>query len=216
MPKKFFELTPKQQSVYKTLKDYIEEKRTSPTLRELQKLLSLKYIRSVTQFLDALIEKGYIRRTAQGIELTKTGTTPGIVSIPVIGSAGCDNLAVFAEPTYDDRINVSKEFLGTAEQVCAVKAMGRSMESSGIMDGDYVLVEVTDNVKSNDRVVAVVGDMAVIKRIKFLENAVLLNPDSPDDGYKPIILKERPYIVGKVMSIIKTQADDVEYFYEEL
>lgn len=215
MVKKSFELTPKQQRLYKLLKQHIEENRSAPTLRELMQMLKVKYIRSITQFLDALEEKGFIKRTADGIELVKIGSSPDILSIPVIGSAGCDNLAVFAEPTYDDRINVSKKFLGNVEQVCAVRAMGRSMESSGINDGDYVLVEVTENIRTNDRVVAVVGDMAVIKKIKFLENAVLLNPDSPDDGYKPIILKDRPFIVGKVISVIKTQTDDIEYFYDE-
>lgn len=40
------------------------------------------------------------------------------------------------------------------------------MIDAGIHNGDYVLVEVTDNVQNGDRVVAVVGEMAVIKRLK--------------------------------------------------
>lgn len=216
MNKKFSELTPKQKRVYDLLKENIEKNGHSPSLSELQKIFEVKYKRSVTQFLDALVNKGYIRRTAKGIELIKINQdVPGLLAVPVIGSAGCDNLSVFAHQTYDDYINVANEFLGSAKQVCAIKAIGRSMESSGIMDGDYVLAEVTNDIKTNDRVVAVLGDMAVIKRIKFLQGSIMLNPDSPDDGYKPIILKDRPFIVGKVISVIKTQSDDVEYFYDE-
>lgn len=205
------------------LKDYISEKGMSPTLRELKDILGVKYLKSATQFLDSLEEKGYLTRTpnqARGIQLLNrmTDGVPGTMTVPVIGSAGCDNLSVFAEPTYDDYVSLDKSIISslgrTVGKLYAIKAIGKSMESSGISDGDYVLVEVTEDVKSNDRVAAIVGGMAVIKRIQFGEDAVILNPDSPDNSYKPIILKEKPDIIGKVLSVIRTQPDDIEYFPE--
>jgi repressor LexA len=138
----------------------------------------------------------------------------GMISVPVIGSAGCDNMDVFAQESYDDSIIVDKKLVESSAnygEIVAIKAIGDSMESAGISDGDHVLVEMTDNVHSGDRVVAIVGDMAVIKRIKFNSNSVVLNPDSPDDQYKPIVLKDKPIIVGRVLIVIKTQSDDLEF-----
>lgn len=221
MNRKYSNLTPKQRECYRILKDYFNEYSKSPTLEELQDRLNLNHKRSVVQFLNALEEKGYIKRfpnTSRGIQLlNQTEDLPTMFSVPVVGSAGCDNISVFADPVYDESIFVDKSFITKKDsELIAIKAIGNSMQSSGISDGDHVLIEKTQDVDSKDRVAVILGDMAVIKRIVFNIDSVILYPDSPDDQYRPIVLKEQPEIIGKVLSVIPTQFDDIEYFNDEI
>ena len=76
---------------------------------------------------------------------------------------------------------------------------------AGVKNGDYVLVEVTEAVSPNDLVVAIIDSFAVIKKIEFANNAVILNPVSSDPQYKPIILRRDFRIFGKVIDVIRIQ-----------
>ena len=92
------------------------------------------------------------------------------------------------------------------------------MVDAGIQNGDYVLVEVTNEVGQNDRVVAIIGDMAVIKRFHRTPNAIVLEPESVAGGYAPIVMREDFRIFGKVISVIQkpySDIDDVEFVYEK-
>lgn len=92
------------------------------------------------------------------------------------------------------------------------------MIDAGVHNGDYVLVEVTENVGNGDRVVAVMGDMAVIKRLKKTRGAAILEPEAEGKGYSPIVLSEDSRIFGKVVSIIPGSGqpeDEVVFEYEK-
>ena len=73
-------------------------------------------------------------------------------------------MEVFAQDEFGEFIAVDKKLLGRATSIAAIKAIGDSMIDAGIHNGDYVIVEVTDRVDNGDRVVAIIGNMAVIKR----------------------------------------------------
>ena len=127
------------------------------------------------------------------------------INIPVIASAGCDHMAIFAQRNFGDYICVATELLRGVKKdnVVCVKAVGDSMVDAGIKSGDYVLVEVTEAVEEGQLVVAIVDGFAVIKKIEFASNAVILRPVSPDPQYKPIILRRDFQIFGKVIDVIR-------------
>ncbi len=77
------------------------------------------------------------------------------------------------------------------------------MVDAGIREGDYVLVELTEGVMENDLVVAVIDHFAVIKKIEYANNAVILKPVTSDASYKPIIMRRDFQIFGKVVDIIR-------------
>jgi len=77
------------------------------------------------------------------------------------------------------------------------------MKDSGIDSGDYALVEVTEHADENDRVVAIIGDVAVIKRIHYAKNAIVLNPEAEGLGYSPIVMKEDFQTFGRVIDVIQ-------------
>jgi len=209
-------LTKKQEKVFKLIGEYFEGQGESPTIPELRDMLGVKSLRTVTQYLEILERKGFIYRKKnekRGIKPIgyKAYFNPEMINIQIYGSAGCDNQSIFAEPIHDEYVVVSKQAIKNKKgEVAAIKAMGRSMTGAGIEDGDIVLVERTKDVKNNDRVVAIIDDMAVIKRISFTKTAVILNPDSREEGYKPIIMKRDFEVVGKIIDVIKAPKEKEE------
>lgn len=216
-------LTSAQEQTLALIKRYIATYGQSPTLSELQKDLKLASLRSVTQRIEALERKGFIARNRfqhRGIrvlEATHSAYLPlGFIAVPVIASAGCDAMEVFAQDEFGEFIAVDRKLVGRATSIAAIKAVGDSMEDAGIKNGDYVIVEVTDKVENGDRVCAIIGNMAVIKRFDKTGDMVVLSPENKEGGYMPIVVtQEDSKIFGKVLSIIPGTEwqDDVKIEY---
>ncbi len=215
MQNKIEKLTGKQKQFYESLRKLILKQGESPTVAELVRLMRFSSPRAVTQYLEALEQKGLIERRRyehRGIRLVEAGEQM-TVNIPVIASAGCDNVNVFAQRNFGDYICVATELLQgkNKDNVVCIKAIGDSMVDAGIKEGDYVLVEVTEGVNEGDLVVAIIDSFAVIKKIEYANNAVILKPVSSDPQYKPIILRRDFRIFGKVIDVIRVQAKgDIE------
>jgi repressor LexA len=216
-------LTAAQEQTLELIKRYINDHGHSPTISELQEALNLKSIRSVTQRIEALERKGFIARDRfQRRSIRVVGTVShqyvpsGFIAVPVIASAGCDAMEVYAQDEFGEFIAVDKALVGRATSIAAIKAVGDSMEDAGIRNGDYVIVEVTDKVENGDRVCAIVGNMAVIKRFEQQKGFSLLHPENASANYCPIVVKqEDSKIFGKVLSVIPNQewVDDVKIEY---
>lgn len=210
MNKKITELTLKQQKFYESLKRLMKKSGESPTVAELVRLMRLSSPRAVTQYLESLERKGLIERRRyerRGIRLTTMHGAPTMINVPVIASVGCDNVNVFAQRNFGDYICVAIDLLQgkNKDNVICVKAVGDSMVDAGIKEGSYVLVEVTEAVTENDLVVAIIDSFAVIKKIEFANNAIILRPVTSDPQYKPIIVDKNFRIFGKVIDVIRMQ-----------
>ena len=208
-------LTGKQQRVLENIKLYVEAKGVPPTLDELRKNLGLKSLRTVTQYLEALERKGYIVRRKhahRNIELRAVdaaGNATTLVSVPVVANVGCDDLSVYAQEKSDEFLQVDEHLVEEAGEIVAVRAVGDSMLDAGVKSGDYILVQFTDQVKSGDRVAAIVGDMVTVKRLERRQGVTILYPESSDPKYKPIVLHEDFKIAGKVLCIIPASVADL-------
>ena len=211
MEKIISQLTANQKKFYESLKIYVGKHGRSPTVAEMARAMKFSSPRSVTQYLEALEDKGLIKRWRyknRGIELVSSGRSLnlGTINIPVIASAGCDQMNVFAERSFGDFICVDKALLvGKAkDKIVSIRAIGNSMDEAGVRDGDHVLVEVTEDLRDGDIIVAIIDNFAVIKKLTLANNAVILNPVSSDPTYKPIILRRDFKLFGKVVDIIRT------------
>lgn len=216
-------LTQVQEETLTFIKRYITTHAKSPTIAEIQRELKLHSSRSVTQRLESLQKKGLIERDRfQHRSIKVVGTVSNLylpsdfIAVPVIASAGCDAMEVYAQDEFGEFIAVDKKLLGRATSIAAIKAVGDSMQDAGICDGDYVIVEVTDRVENGDRVCAIIGNMAVIKRYSKNQGVVVLNPENKGAGYMPIVVAEEDSkIFGKVLSIIPNNSwvDDIKIEY---
>lgn len=202
-------LTGAQEETLSFIKQYVAKHQQAPTITELRDGLKLRSLRSVTQRLESLERKGFTKRDRhQHRSITILDTQfpfahSGVIQIPVIASAGCDAVEVYAQNEFGEFITVDRSFIGARTNIVAVRAVGDSMIDAGIRNGDYVIVEVTDEVDDGDRVVAVLGNMAVIKQYQKIDEVVYLNPENRYGNYNPIVVKEEDSkIFGKVLSVI--------------
>ena len=201
-------LTSKQERVYGAVKAYILADGRSPTLEQLRSTLGFASLRTVTQYLDALEQKGYIVRrknAKRNIELRDAdanGMPTQTITIPVIANVGCDDLSVFASEQRDEFLEVDKQLVDNDDSIVAVRAIGDSMNDAGINTGDYVLIRFTEHAENGDRVAAIVNDMVTVKRLERREGMTILWPESKDPKFKPIILRENFKIAGKVLCVI--------------
>ena len=214
-------LTPKQKKVFEYIRTYLEKNGTSPTIGEIAEHMRVSSLRTVTQYLESLERKNLIRRIAhasRGIRILTATVRSETVTLPVLSAAGCDNMEIFAERSFDEFVTIDSEFLGGSDpqNVFAFRAVGESMRDAGIATGDLVLAEKTIEVKNKDNVVAIVDGMALIKRINFSPNAVILSPMSQDLKYRPIIMKKDFQVFGKVIEVIKNSFGEQELVYENL
>ncbi len=91
----------------------------------------------------------------------------------------------------------------------AIRAQGGKVTKNGkVHEGSDWVVAATfrgDKIAHLD----IIEDTAVIKKISFADNAVVLSPVSKDKSYQPIIILEKDFkIFGKVVKVIKVEADD--------
>ena len=208
-------LTTKQADVLQALKRYYSRHRQSPTLHELCSILGFSSLRTVTQYLETLERKGYIvrykniARNIKLLDVDSEGLLNRTVSVPVVASVGCDNLSVFANEEYDECIEVDRTLVENPKEIVAVRSVGDSMRDAGITDGDYILIQFTDDFKNGDRVAAVVNDMVVVKRFERQDRHIILYPESKDPKYTPIILGGNFKIMGKVLCVIPSPAAEM-------
>ena len=212
-------LTPKQKKIFDFICKYAEEKDCSPTVLELAAFMRVSSLRTVTQYLESLEKKNLIsrlRHQSRGIRIVQQKNFSATVVLPVLSMAGCDNMDVFADQSYDEYITIDREFLGgrKKENVFVFKAFGDSMVQAGIATGDLVLTEKTTDISEKDKVVAVVDGMAVIKQIFFTPNAVILRPMSSNPKYRPIVMKKGFEVFGRVIDVIKNSNENRELTYE--
>ena len=210
-------LTPKQKKFFDHLKRFIQKHKESPTIQEMMRELKISSPRAISQYLEALERKGLIRREryqTRSISIVEHDPyEQETITVPVMASAGCDNVSVFAQMHFDEYICIAKDLLENKrkENIVCIRAVGNSMNDAGIFEGDYVLVEMTQDINEGDLVVAIVDSFAVIKKLELANNAIILKPLSSDPGYKPIILNRNFKLFGKVVDIIRhPQKGDVE------
>lgn len=226
---KLVALTPAQKETLTLIQKHTEKHGKAPTITEMRDKLKLRSLRSVTQRIESLEKKGLITRNRfqhRGIALlegVKSQLSSDLIQVPVIASAGCDAMDVYAEQSFGEYIVIDRSLIGGRREstnIAAVRAVGDSMQDAGIHSGDYVIVEVTDQVENGDRVVAILGNMAVIKRFERVDEVVYLNPENRYGTYHPIVVREEDSrVFGKVLSIIPGTewVDDIkiEYYTEQ-
>lgn len=201
-------LTTKQQLVYGFIREYIERNKKSPTRDEIRSFIGVKSINSISQYLEALESSGYILRRKHDkrniglVEvINKNNAKIQFVQVPVVASVGCDDLSVFAEEQADEFLQVESSLIKNSNMI-AVRAVGNSMNDSGIESGDYILIEKNAEIKSGDKVVAIIDGMATLKRLEKKEKFAILWPESKDEKYKPIVIDQNFRLAGKVISVI--------------
>lgn len=207
-------LTHRQRQVMKMIQRHLAEKGAPPTIRELREGLKLKSLRGVTIHLDALVRKGYIRRSrqARGIRLLAaaedstgepTSITPIPYLLPVVGRIAAGE-PILAEQHIEERLAVDPRWV-PGPGCFAVRVHGESMIGAGIQDGDYVVIRPEAHAENGQIVAVLIDGEATVKRFyKERGNRIRLQPENP--AMEPRFIRPGDAsvrIIGKVVGLFR-------------
>ncbi|MCL1972684.1 MAG: transcriptional repressor LexA [Endomicrobia bacterium] len=190
-------LTEKQKAVLDFIEEFYLENGTMPTIREIAAKFNIT-IAPVQKYLKILEKKGYLNKKesrARGIEMTdRQKFTP----VPVLGNV---HAGTFLEPVEDAQDYVYINTDVTRSRECfALKVRGDSMEPSGIVEGDTVVISKNSQIANGDIVVALVDGEAAIKIYSKNNGKVCLM--STNMAYPPIYPKNYK-VLGKLIYLLR-------------
>jgi repressor LexA len=197
-------LTERQSQIYEFVSQRILDRGVPPTIREIGEKFSIRSTNGVRSLLEALIKKGYLRKTplvSRGLVLAED-VMSSVRHLPLVGTVPA-GAPLLAQENVEGNIAVDTSFLPSGETF-ALRVVGDSMVNAGIRDGDFVLVRKQENAEPGDIVVAVLGDEATVKRFYPEDDCVRLEPEN--DAYGPLIVEYSTpgfYVAGRVVGLLR-------------
>jgi len=192
-------LTKRQKQVLEFIKSFIKKYGYAPSYREISRHFGYKSIATTAAHIDTLRQKGYLTKEptmARSLQVTVLADRK-IHEVPLLGTiaAGKPIEAIRTSET----IQIPKDMMG--KNVFALKVRGDSMINEGIFDGDYVIIQPTNNPKNGEIVVALIDNENVTLK-KFYQEKDCVRLEPANSNMKPIRVK-KVIIQGKVKGIIR-------------
>jgi repressor LexA len=154
--------------------------------------------------LARLADKGLLSYANGATMLTEKSRAAGsesTVKIPLLGSVAC-GLPRLAEQVAEAMIQISTRIARPGHHYFLLRAIGTSMNKSGIQPDDLVLVRRQSVANEGEKVVALVDGEATIKHFHRQAGVIVLKPNSTDSTYRPIVLSEEFIVQGVVITIL--------------
>ncbi len=195
----------RQRQILDFIAQYIQKNGYAPTLREIADAINVSSLATVHEHLEALDRKDVIRKhdgKVRGIELIdKTFLDTGdSVSLPLLGYIAAGSPI---EPYTDEEatFRVSPELITGKKRAFVLQVKGQSMIEDHIDDGDYVVVEETQDVNNGEIVIALLDNgLATLKRYYKEVTRVRLEPANAN--MSPIYATN-VQIQGRVVGLIR-------------
>jgi repressor LexA len=176
------QLTKLESSVYHYLLDFTAENTYQPSIRDIGKQFKIKSTKTVSDLLQSLARKGYIERDparSRGVNLLGFGAAMRTQPVPFYGKIHAGEPALL--PEYRQGfITIDRRFVPT-DQVFFLKVKGDSMVGRCINDGDYVMVNPSQQPQDKDIVAARLGEEATVKTYTKQGSSVVLEAANPAD-----------------------------------
>ena len=196
----------KQRQILGFIKQYIELNGSAPTLKQIAGAIGVSSLATVHEHLQTLEVKGLIKRKqgkSRSIELVEGDTNiikADNFSAPILGFIAAGSpIEPYTDP--NATMNIPLSLVSGGKRTYVLQVRGESMIEDGIMDGDNVIVEQTDNARDGDVVVALLDNgMATLKR--FYKEATRIRLQPANAAMQPIFVKN-VRIQGKVVGLVR-------------
>ena len=106
---------------------------------------------------------------------------PEMRKIPLIGTIACGK-PILAEEHIEEYVEIPKHVAADF----ALSCKGDSMINARIFDGDVVYIRQQATVENGEIAAVLIDGEATLKRVKFYEDRISLEPENPT--YRPIVL----------------------------
>jgi repressor LexA len=202
-------LTPRQTRILLAIKKAMETNGYPPSMREIGEAAGLSSPSSVKYQLEALEEKGWIRRDpSRGRALEVL--TPGderfedikperTHNVPLVGRIAAGGL-ILAEQNVEEIFPLPASLVGEGD-LFMLKVVGDSMIDAAICDSDYVVIRSQKDCNKGEIVAAMIDGEATVKTFTKKDGHIWLMP--ANDDYKPIN-GDSAEILGIVTAVLRS------------
>lgn len=178
------------------IRSYIDRHGFAPSVREIGRAVGISSTKAVKYHLDILVRNGKLERSAGKARSLKVVDWSD--TLPLIGriAAGSPVLAV---ENIEGRVSLSR-FRGCF----LLRVHGESMVGAGIFENDLVIVRPQGVAKNGEIVVALIGDEATVKRLRYLNGKIWLYPENP--RFQPIVIEDQRdnfHLIGVVVGLLR-------------
>jgi repressor LexA len=201
-------LTGRQQEIWDFLVDYVDQHGYPPTVREIGEAVGLASPSTVHAHLANLERAGLLKRDPTkpralelvGRERRESAAAASMERLPLVGQIAAGG-PLLAEENVEEHLAIPETLRGDF----LLRVKGDSMINAGILDGDIVVVQRSQDARNGEIVVALAGDdesadEATVKRF-FRENGrVRLQPEN--DTLEPIYA-QHVQILGRVTGVFR-------------
>lgn len=223
-------LTPKQQELLSFIQTRLEEGGVSPSFEEMKDALDLRSKSGIHRLINALEERGFIRRLpnrARALEVLKLpdamhrpsasvtpiASKPATPKSPTLPIAANDVIEIplhgriaagvpIEAMEGQNMLSVPAALLGAGDHY-ALEVSGDSMIEAGILDGDFALIQRTETAREGEIVVALIDEAEATLKY-FRRDAGRVRLDPANSAYEPQIYDPRQVrIQGKLAGLLR-------------
>lgn len=201
-------LTDRQQQVLDFIHSHQRQQGVSPSLREIQAHFGLASPFGIKRHVDALTEKGALRRLdgkARGLLPASHPRRGSLAEIPLFGTIPA-GLPVAAEQEPDSYISVDTVSLGVRPnaKLFALRVRGDSMIDASILDRDIVFLTPRE-ARPRDIVAALIDGESTLKRFLVQRGRPFLRAENP--RYPDLLPAEELVIQGVMVGLLRAGAN---------
>ncbi|NDE51052.1 MAG: transcriptional repressor LexA [Actinobacteria bacterium] len=202
-------LTQRQVKILNAIRSAMEVKGYPPSMREIGEAAGLASPSSVKYQLEALEEKGWIRRdpsrgralevlspSEQRFEDLRPEKTHVVPLVGRIAAGG----PILAEQHVEELYPLPASLVGEGE-LFMLKVVGDSMINAAICDGDYVVIRAQKDCNKGEIVAAMIDGEATVKTFTKKDGHIWLMP--ANDDFEPIN-GDNCEILGKVTAVLRS------------
>jgi repressor LexA len=201
-------LTDRQQQVLDFVQGHHRQHGVAPSIREIQAHFGLASPFGVQRHLDALTEKGALRRLdgkARGLLPQSHPRRGALAEIPLYGTIPA-GLPVDAEQEPDSYISVDTISLGVRPnaKLFALRVRGDSMINANIVDRDIVFLTPREP-RPQDIVAALIDGESTLKRFLLQRGKPFLRAENP--RYADLLPVNELVIQGVMIGLLRTHVN---------
>jgi repressor LexA len=208
------DLSERQEKILDFIREFIDENRFPPTIREIGESVGISSTSVVKYNLDALERKKVIERNpdiSRGIRLAGelAQRVAEVIQVPLLGriAAGAPIPVPdsdFSPFGYDETIELTRDIVKDDKEIYALEVQGDSMIDALINDGDIVLMRHQEQVENGELAAVWIRDQeeTTLKRFYLEGRQVRLQPANPmmQAMYYPA---ENVKVMGRVVCVIR-------------
>lgn len=196
----------RQRQILDYLSQYIQRNGSAPSLRHIARAMNLRSMATVHEHLAQLKKKGVIKILGKGknrrleiVDKKLTDIDAG-VKAPVVGYF-TQGMEIQPYTEVNVLFAIAPSMSSPNKRTFILEVKGDQLETEGILNGDYLVLEEESQVNDNDAIIAVLDNKtAVLKR--FFQEATRVRLE-PIKNSEPSLYIEKIKIQGRLIAIVR-------------